>query len=83
MGAARKTLLRREMRDVRGEGGGWPPGWPEKMLQQSLQTTPRETRSSRTRLIPRLGLYESRTPTYTVKGKVTFEKWDPHSDLIH
>ena len=40
--------------------------------------------SPRKTLIPLLGLYsESLTPTYTVNGKVTFEKWGPRRDLIH
>ncbi len=40
--------------------------------------------SPREKLIPQLGLCgESLTPTYTVNGKVTFEKWGPHRDLIH
>ena len=40
--------------------------------------------SQRTTLIPMPGLHgQSLTPTYTVNGKVTFEKWAPHCDLIH
>lgn len=37
-----------------------------------------------TTLISLLGLCSKRlTPTYSVNGKVTFEKWVPHHDLIH
>lgn len=51
-GTAGKRLLRRESKDVRGEGGRWPPPlWAhsdrqpglEKMQQQPLQMTPWET----------------------------------------
>lgn len=56
----------------------------EKMLQNSYKWRPERLVSLRTTLIPPLGLCgESLTPTYTVNGKVTFEKWGPHRDLIY
>lgn len=93
VGTAGKRLLRREMRDARGEGGRWPPPlwahWDrqaglEKCSSSPCKWHPERLVSPRKILIPLLGLYsESPTPTYTVNGKVTFEKWGPHHDLIH
>lgn len=91
MGTAGKSLPRREMRDARGEGGRWPPplwaqaGKPGKKCTNSpYKWHPERLVSPRKTLIPLLGLCgESLTPTYTVNGKVTFEKWGPHHDLIH
>lgn len=81
------------MRDVRGEGGRWPPPlwahWDrqaglEKCSNSLYKWHPERLVSQHTTLIPLLGLCsESLTPTYTVNGKVTFEKWGPHRDLIH
>lgn len=93
LGTAGKRLREREMRDARGEEGRWPrPLWvywgmqagPEKCSYSPYKWHPERLVSSRTTLIPLLGLYsKSLTPTYTVNGKVTFEKWSPHCDLIH
>lgn len=93
LGSAGKRLLKRAMRDARGEGGRWPrPLWAywgrqaglEKCSHSPYKWHPKRLVSSRTTLIPLLGLYsDSLTPTYTVNGKVTFEKWGPHRDLIH
>lgn len=95
VGTAAKRLLRRETREARGERqmasstvstlrqAGRPAG-REKCRTSPYKWHPERLVSSRTTLIPLLGLYiESLTPTYTVNGKVTFEKWGPHRDLIH
>lgn len=96
VGTAGKRLLRREMRDVRGEGGRWsPPHWARSHRQARSKEEkkknscpckwhPERPVSPRKTLIPQLGQCDERlTPTYTVNGKVTFEKWGPHCDLIH
>lgn len=58
--------------------------WEKKCSNSPCKWHPERLVSQRTTLIPRLGLCgESLTPTYTVNGKVTFEKWGPHHDLIH
>lgn len=81
------------MRDVRGEGGRWPPPlwahWDRQAGLEKCSNSPFKWHPERLVLqcmilIPLLGLYgESLTPTYTVNGKVTFEKWGPRCDLIH
>lgn len=75
------------------ERGRWPPPlcahWDRLAGLEKCSNSPYKWHSERlvsqcTTLIPLLGLCgESLTPTYTVNGKVTFEKWGPHCDLIH
>lgn len=54
----------------------------EKCSNSLYKWHPERLVSQRTTLIPQLGL-GGETPTYTVNGKVTFEKWGLHRDLIH
>lgn len=54
----------------------------EKCSNSLYKWHPERLVSQRTTLIPQLGL-GGETPTYTVNGKVSFEKWGPHRDLIH